>query len=261
MQGLREFGTAVLIALLSLGLVIGGFSLALSENFTRPQPTPSQYLPTAPIFMTATHTSSAQLQPTDFPTVTNTPPLAPACSPPTAWVAVYVLPGDTLNSIAARYYTTPSQLILANCLMSETLVPGSTLFVPPLIVDNTPVPCGPPSGWVRYSVQPGDTLYRIAGMYVTTVARLQLANCLGSSDTIRVGQLLWVPNVPPRLLTQTPGVTVIPDFSTSTPGSTSTYLPTEPLTETPPPPTSTPEPPTSTTAPTEPPTATLTAFP
>lgn len=258
MQGLRQFGMAILVGIISLGLVVGGFSLALSESFTQPLSTPTESLPTVPVFLTATLSPAATLPPTDLPTLTNTPLPPPACIPPSGWMAVAVQPGDTLAGMAVRYNTTPALLSQANCLLSETLVPGTTLFVPPILVNNTPIPCGPPFGWVRYAVQPGDTLYRIATMYGTTVSLLQQANCLGNSTAIRAGQLLWVPNVPPRtpIPSNTPGVTLVPEFSTPT-----EIPPTEPLTETPPP-TST-SAPTSTTAPTEPPPAspTLTPFP
>jgi len=258
MQGLRQFGMAILVGIISLGLVVGGFSLALSESFTQPLSTPTESLPTVPVFLTATLSPAATLPPTDLPTLTNTPLPPPACIPPSGWMAVAVQPGDTLAGMAVRYNTTPVQLSQANCLLSETLVPGTTLFVPPILVNNMPIPCGPPFGWTRYTVQPGDTLYRIATMYGTTVSLLQQANCLGNSTAIRAGQLLWVPNVPPRtpIPSNTPGVTLVPEFSTPT-----EIPPTEPLTETPPP-TST-SAPTSTTAPTEPPPAspTLTPFP
>ena len=261
MQGLRQFGMAIVVGIISLGLVVGGFSLALSESFTQPLSTPTENLPTAPVFLTATLTPAATLPPTELPTLTNTPLPPPACIPPSGWMAVAVQPGDTLAGMAVRYNTTPAQLSQANCLLSETLVPGTTLFVPPILVNNTPIPCGPPFGWMRYTVQPGDTLFRIATMYGTTVGLLQQSNCLGNSTAIRAGQLLWVPNVPPRtpIPSNTPGVTLVPDFSTST---STEVPPTEPLTETPPPPTST-SAPTSTTAPTEPPPAspTLTPFP
>lgn len=259
MQSVRQFGMAILIALISLALVVGGFSLALSENFTKPEPTATLAQPTAPFFVTATNTVAAPLilpTETPLPTFTNTPLPPPACIPPTGWTAITVQPIDTLAELAARYSTTSAQLVAGNCLLSETLVPGSTLFVPPIIVNNTPIPCGPLLGWVRYTVQPGDTLFRVSSMYGTTVSLLQQANCLGTSTAIRTGQLLWVPNVPPRLPSFTPGVTLVPDFPTVTPVPTD--VPTEPLTQTPPP-TNTDEPPPP--APTEPPTATLTPFP
>jgi LysM repeat protein len=268
MQALRQLGMAVLIALISLGLVVGGFSLAMSESFTQPQVTPTENLPTLPVFLTATNTSSAPLLPTALPTVTNTPPPPSACIPPAGWIGISIPQGETLASLAARYGTTPDALIQANCLLSESLVAGATLFVPPVPVHiNTPVPCGPTLGWIRYSVQPGDTLFRIATMYLTDVSALQRANCMGLSTNIRVGQLLWVPNVTPRtpIPSVTPGVTLIPDFFTPT-VTPFTPFPTDPLTETPPPPTDTIEPIETLAPPTEPPTEpppapTITAFP
>jgi LysM repeat protein len=89
-------------------------------------------------------------------------------------------------------------------------------------------------------VQPGDTLYHIATSYGITTEQLQRANCLGSSTTIRIGQLLWVPNLP--TLTPTSGLPFI----------TPTFEPTEPFTETVMPYTSTPDP-LATDVPTQPP--------
>lgn len=275
MQSLRQLGMAVLVGLISVGLVIGGLSLAMSESFTRPQVTATEGQPTLPVFLTATHTSSAPLLPTALPTLTNTPLPPPACFPPADWVGVFVLPGDTLASLASRYSTTSEALIQANCLLSESLVAGSTLFVPnvPAPVSSpihTSIPCGTPLGWIRYTVQPGDTLFHIAALYGTSVPMLQQANCLGASTAIRTGQLLWVPNVTPRTAvpTPTPGVTLIPDFSTPTPEATLTPFPTDPLTKTPPPPpTETPAPTSTAAPPTDPPTSepppspTITAFP
>ena len=231
MQALRQFGMAILITVVSLGLVVGGLSLAFSESYTPAFPTATQSLPTAPILLTATSTANASPTATAQPTSTNTPEHAPACVPPTGWVGVSVLPGDTLASMAARYKSTPAELGQANCLLTEMLVPGTILFVPP-VPTNTPIPCGPPIGWVRYIVQPGDTLYRIATNYGITTSQLQQANCMGYSTTIIAGKPLWVPNVP----TRTPGVTVIPQFDTATP------FPTDPLTLTPLPFTATPGP-------------------
>lgn len=270
MQGLRQFGMAVVIGVISLGLVVGGLSLAMSESFTRPLASSTAPLPTPLVFLTITHTSSAPLLPTALPTSTNMPLPPPACIPPASWVGISVLAGDTLDGLAARYGTTPENLIQANCLLSESLAAGSTLFVPNIsAAANTPIPCGVPRYWTRYTVQPGDTLYRIAVLYDTSVLMLQQANCLGASTAIQSGQLLWVPNVTPRTAvpTPTPGVTLIPDFFTPTPEATITPFPTDPLTETPPPPPTETPAPTLTAAPTDPPTSepppspTITAFP
>jgi LysM repeat protein len=85
------------------------------------------------------------------------------------------------------------------------------------------IPCGPPAGYVKkYVVQRGDTLSSIARLYGITYTTLQRANCMGSSTTIYAGQVLWVPNIPPRY----PTVAPLPTFTkTSIP-----VPPTEPTT-------------------------------
>jgi LysM repeat protein len=108
------------------------------------------------------------------------------------------------------------------------------------ISTSTRAPCGPPFGWVRYTVQQGDNLYHIATMFGITTSQLQGANCLGSSITIHPGQLLWVPNRPPQTPV-TPGIIISPTYT----------FPTETATEIPPTPTDTLEP-TSTSTPVTP---------
>lgn len=244
MQALKQVGLAIAVAVVSLGVVLGGLSLALSENVTPPAATETLWLPTFAEFITPSATPLVQPTSTTEFTLTPAPtasPLPPptSCMPPSGWVGVTVGGNDSLEGLAVRYRTTSQALSQGNCLLSSTLVSGSVLFVPP-IPAATPIPCGAPFGWVRYSVQPGDTLYHIATMYAITTAQLQQANCLGLSTNIRVGQLLWIPNRAP-LFTNTP---VLPP---------TLYVPTETLTEAPPdtpvPPSSTPQP-TETTAPT-----------
>ena len=54
--------------------------------------------------------------------------------------------------------------------------------------------CGPFPGWIMgYVVRRGDTLYRIALRFRTSVADLEQANCKTSSR-IYAGERLWVPS-------------------------------------------------------------------
>jgi LysM repeat protein len=143
--------------------------------------------------------------------------------PPSGWMYITVQSGDSLAGIAARYRLTVEQLMQANCLSVQSVPPGYGIYVPPLPA-STAIPCGPITGWIKsYVVQPGDTLFHIASLYRTTVKDLQRANCKGNSTVIFTGDRLWVPNVP----TITPGVTLIPTFTTPT------EYPTLPLTLTP----------------------------
>lgn len=272
MDTLRQFGGSLLLAAFSIALVIGGISLALAESYVPVVPTPTETQALVPLLASPTpaplqplpETTTAILSP--VPTATIQPPTS--CLPPAGWIAVYVGPGEDLAVFALRYKSTPEQLLVANCLFSSNLPAGSIIYVPP-ISTNTPVPCGPPPGWVRYTVQPGNTLFSLSQAYGVSISQLQFANCMPASQTrLTTGQALWVPNVVTRTpratgtatltpvsivfptLTRTatlaPTVTDIPT-STSTPTATATGT----ATATPsPPPTATP-----------PATVTITAFP
>ena len=232
MQNLRQLGGGVIIALISVILVIGGISLALSETLPS-QATPTPIPPTISlIFPTATYTVSPALSetatgtPTESATpsltdtlyVTNTLYVQASCTPPTGWTRIITSATDTIYALAQRYKTTAENLGAANCLSSFDIPPGLTLYVPP-VPTVTVIPCGPPAGYVRrYVVRPGDNLYRIAISYGITYQQLQRANCMGSSTTIYSGQLLWVPNIPTRTPVPTP--TIPP---TATPTDTAQY--------------------------------------
>ena len=60
----------------------------------------------------------------------------------------------------------------------------------------TPLPCVPPDDWSIHLVQEGNTLYSLGRRYGTDVDTLKLVNCL-NTDTIFIGQRLYVPGPPP----------------------------------------------------------------
>jgi LysM repeat protein len=143
------------------------------------------------------------------PTVASGAVLPTACRAPAGWVTMIVQSGDTLARIAAQTGTTVEALRIANCLKDFIVVPGQTLTVP--AAPPTPLPvateCGPPYGWVFYTVQPGDTLYSIALRHGVTVADLMRANCW-TSWFVYVGQVIYVPRV--VVATATPSPTELP---------------------------------------------------
>ena len=256
MQAVKQLGGGLLLGLISLMIVIGGISLALAEGYV---PQPALFLasetPNNTLFPTSDLATSFDFLLTPFPSDTPPPSFTPApptnCPPPAGWILIFVGGGDTLESISAYYRTTTDALVQANCLISSNLLPGHTLYVPPLPT-NTVLVCGAHAGWIQYTVQAGDTLFKISQLYRTTVSQLQQANCLGSSSTIFIGQKLWVPNVP----TSTPGITATViniEFDTATPVPSATPQPTNTIepSATPIPPTVTP-PPTGTTPPADP---------
>ncbi|WP_214876213.1 LysM peptidoglycan-binding domain-containing protein [Exiguobacterium sp. CH10] len=96
--------------------------------------------------------------------------------------------GDTLYSIARTYGVTVSALAAANNITNvNSISVGQVLIIPGTTV--TP----PPTTTVKYTVKSGDTLYKIATMYNTTVAKIAAANNITNVNLISVGQVLIIP--------------------------------------------------------------------
>ena len=92
--------------------------------------------------------------------------------------------GDSLYKIASKYATTVNDLKALNNLTTNNLQIGQVLKVPTETVStdsNT------------YTVKSGDSLYKIANRYGTTVNNLKLINNL-TSDNLQIGQVLRVPS-------------------------------------------------------------------
>ena len=234
MDTLRQVGTGILLAVVSVILIIGGFSLAMVEgkSVTSIVPTATYVLvipPGAPTLSLEQPTIASTPLPQDTPSATapvdlilytstpnplgtptallpifasSTPiiyyPTVANCGNHTGYVAITVKLYDTVSSLALVYNMTPAALMQANCLTSEQLQVGSVLYVLPKPAPTyyvAPTTCGAPYGWVNYYVVSGDTLFNISLRYGVTVAQLQSANCMGSSYSIQAGQSLKVPYV------------------------------------------------------------------
>ncbi len=269
MQTVRQLAGSILLAFFSVLLVVGGISLALAESYV-PAATPTASQTYTPFFVFHTPTSTFPLAVTASlpPTLTETlPPPPTSCPPPAGWIAVKVQPLDTLSSLALQYKTTPELLKQSNCLFSSDLTPGTLLYVPP-VATPTRVACGPPPGWVQYTVQSGNTLFSLSQAFGVSVSQLQQANCMPYSQTsIQAGQRIWVPNVATRTPTLTPISIIFPTLTWTAsplPSPTLTPFPSPTWTFSPSPPPSPTEPPTPTSPPPTPPptaTASITAFP
>jgi LysM repeat protein len=142
------------------------------------------------------------------------PSMTPRCPLPEGWSIILVNLGDTLSSLAEAYQTTEELLAEANCLKVPTLHAGTEFYVPYVYPTEIVAQCGPPSGWVFYTVKSGDTLFDLSRRLGVTVAKLQFANCLGSSTLIKAGQKLYVPFIP-----STP---VVPPTNTQAPSPSAT---------------------------------------
>lgn len=188
MQAVRQAGSGLIYAVLSIVLVVGSLSVALAERNVN---TPGA----------ATATSSPMPSPTDTPLSS-----APAAS------------ATQIPAVSEATTPTPSLAALSSTPVVNypTLAPTRRVPTPTPVARTT---CGPLPGWVKaYIVQPGDSMFHIATLYRTTVSALQRANCK-TSFLIFAGERLWVPNVS----TVTPGVTIIPPFF-DTPTQEPTYV-------------------------------------
>ncbi len=263
MRELSQAVLGVLAALLSTILVLGGLMMSLAEGgmqaaaVAEQSPTLTMTVPTQRPGE-PTYTPS----PTHPPTATPTAMKSDVCDYPEDWVEVFVDFGDDFSSLAARYGISVEQLRENNCLDMRALMAGMTVHVPSLPptptaqASNTPMApvvqptqntgyCPRPFGWVIYYVKPGDTLYSISTARGISYLVLMDRNCLDHT-LIRVGQRLYVPNVPVTLPSVTPVPYISPTF-TPPPATWTSIPPTAVIpSATPLPGTSTPVPATST---------------
>jgi LysM repeat protein len=274
MSDFRQVFWGLLAAMLSVVIIFGSLALSMAEAGV---PIAQALTPTDTIIVNTplpgepTYTPSPTPLPTDTPTL---PAPRTACAPPPGWQPIVVQFGDTFSSLAEQYSTTVEILKRENCLeISGPLPDGSIVFVPPLpptptstaTLTATPPPppppsathCGPPRGWVLYTVQRGDTLSSISREVGVSVAQLQRANCLSSPDLIRAGSQIFVPRLPAPKPSATATQTISPSATFTAPSPTDTTAPTTEV-----PPTSRPSStPTSTVTPSDTPTPTASTTP
>ncbi len=93
--------------------------------------------------------------------------------------------GDTLWLLAQRYNTTVDAIKNLNGLSGNDLSIGQILRIPS--AGATPTP------YFEYTVRSGDTLWKLAQRYGTTIDAIKNLNNL-SSDILNIGQVLRIPN-------------------------------------------------------------------
>lgn len=99
---------------------------------------------------------------------------------------IYVVKkGDSLYKIAKEYDTTINELIKLNNLSNTNLSIGQILKIPTVKSKETEY---------LYTVKSGDSLYKIAREYNTTVDELMKLNNL-SSISLSIGQTLKIPQI------------------------------------------------------------------
>ncbi len=99
--------------------------------------------------------------------------------------------GDSLYSIARQFNTTVQAIKSLNNLTSNTLQIGQILKIPVFEPDT---PSTPDNNADEYIVQAGDSLYKIAEKFNTTVDELIEYNNLPTT-VLQVGQVLRIPKV------------------------------------------------------------------
>lgn len=98
------------------------------------------------------------------------------------YVSYTVKPGDTLYQIARRYDISVKEIKEHNNLKNDYLLIGQQLTIPVNDIDKN----------YTYEVRAGDTLYKIARKFYTTIAEIKAINNL-ISDYLFIGQRLHIP--------------------------------------------------------------------
>lgn len=240
----RTWGMNLLLAVGVVTTVFVALLLAQLDTLHTRRLLPSTVVAfvTQPIFTQTTvpttplpTTTPTPIPPSPVSTAVVTPgatavPLLPVCGDiPAGWVPYVVRPGDSYFFLAANSGATITEIIQANCLDANVLLSGIQIYLPA----QPPVRpvCGPPATWVRYIVQPGDTLFSLAQQRGTTVYAVLQANCLSSSYLL-AGRQIYLPPLPatvtplpsetplPTAPPQPPTITATPPLPTATPSAT-----------------------------------------
>ncbi len=179
-------------------------------------------------------------------TMTNTPqPLLPSLTSTGGNLVSIIQASFTPTS---RFSPTPPSTATGKPTLTSTKRTPTNTTAP---IASLPTQCVHPAGWVVYIVRAGDTMSNLSRIFNISIAQLQLANCMGSSVALYVGQAIYTPWIPP---TQFIPTQVIPTQITPSPVTPSATVPTntlEPTTAVP----TTAVPPTEVTPPTAEPTS------
>ena len=104
--------------------------------------------------------------------------------------------GDTLYKLASTYKTTVAAIMDLNPgINPNNLQVGQMICIPSEGSTTPPPKC--PVGSFAYTIKSGDTLYKLAQTYNTTVAAIIALNPGINPDNLRVGQVICIPRETP----------------------------------------------------------------
>jgi LysM repeat protein len=116
------------------------------------------------------------------------------CAPPEGWSVYRVHNGDTLTNLADQFRIERTTLMSINCIESD-IAPGDTIYLPMLEATIPPPSCGPPSTWVLYPLEEGDSLSGIAERFGIDESALWHANCIDIHTVLQPGMSIYGPPV------------------------------------------------------------------
>ncbi len=160
----------IILGLALVGALAGGSIFAFSRLSEAPPPATATPTPTVD--------PSPVITDTLMPTPTELPSETPTLTPTFTFTATNTL---TFTPTATD---------------TPTITPTAT-------ITPTPKACQIPTDWVKYTVTSGETYFKIAGRYGTTVEVLQRVNCLNDPGRLLTGQTIYVPPLPPASPTTT----------------------------------------------------------
>ncbi|MBU5312929.1 LysM peptidoglycan-binding domain-containing protein [Tissierella carlieri] len=125
---------------------------------------------------------------------------------PSGSFAYTIKAGDTLYKLAITYKTTVEAIMAINPgINPNNLQIGQVICIPGSTTTPPPTRC--PSGSFAYTIKSGDTLYKLAITYNTTVEAIMAINPGINPNNLQIGQVICIPQTTPPPPTRCPSGT------------------------------------------------------